>query len=181
MKRLFFLVLFCWNVTMLLAQAAVYQPTSRPEDEISKVYPYNITLKKADGTLVQTTDVFKQNGKPTILLFWLTTCVPCRYELEAIHSKYEGWKQEADFNLYAISTDFPRFYDDFVKRVQESGWKFEAYNDVNREFQYVMPGELNGLPQVFILDGKGNIIHHKRRYGKGDEDLLFEEVRKLVK
>jgi peroxiredoxin len=43
-----------------------------------------------------------------------------------------------------------------------------------------MPGQLNGLPQTFIIDKDGNIVYHKRKYRSGDEDLLFEKVKTIA-
>ncbi len=146
---------------------------------IKSDYPYNIDLKTADGKMVNSSEVFKQNGKPSVVLFWLTTCYPCRMELKAIKEKFPQWQKEADFNLYAISTDFPKNAEQFVKRVKNSGWTFEAYHDINRQFMKVMPGGLNGLPQVFVFDKKGNIVYHKRKYKPGDENVLFRKVKAI--
>jgi len=129
---------------------------------------------------LNTEDVLKKNGKPTVLLFWLTTCAPCAMEMKAINEKYEDWKKETDFNLVAISTDFSKNYPNFVKRVNTKKWPWETYNDVHREFRKVMPGGLNGLPQTFLLDKEGNIVFHKRKYRSGDEDKLYEQVKAIA-
>jgi thiol-disulfide isomerase/thioredoxin len=160
--------------------ANYYQETARPADQIQKAYPFDIKLRTAAGDTLNSAATFAKNGRPTVLMFWLTTCGPCRLELNAINQKFEGWKQEADFNFYAVSTDFPKNYAAFVNRVQEAGWPFPAYHDLNREFRHVMPGELNGLPQVFVLDKNGQIAYHSRKYIPGDEDKLFAEVKKLL-
>lgn len=149
---------------------------SRPAAEIQSEYPYDIPLRTADGEVLNSAQVLKRNGKPTVLLFWLTTCIPCRYELEAIRQKFEDWRRRAAFNFYAISTDFEKNFPQFVKRVREEQWPFEAYHDMHREFRQIMPGALNGLPQVFLLDAEGNIVYHKRKYRSGDEDLLFAKI-----
>lgn len=161
------------------AQIYYYQETSRPLAEINAVYPYDIALVSADDDTLNSARVLALNGKPTVLLFWLTTCAPCRKELAAISSKFEQWQQEADFNLYAISIDFPKNRESFKRMVKEKAWPFPAYLDVNREFRLIMPGKLNGLPQLFVLDGSGKIIHHKRKYSPGDEDRLFEYLKSL--
>lgn len=161
-------------------QSNYYVETARPSNQIQSTFPYDISLCNAQGDTLNSAKVFEKNGKPTVLMFWLTTCGPCRMELNAIKGKFDGWKQQADFNFYAISTDFPKNYPQFVSRVSESGWAFPAFHDLNREFRMVMPGELNGLPQVFVLDKNGNIAYHTRKYVPGDEDKLFEEIRKLL-
>jgi len=124
---------------------------SRPKDEIDPVFPFDIDLKTADGEVIKSSNVLKKNGKPTVILFWLTTCYPCRIEMAAIEKEIPKWQKEVDFNIVAISTDFETNYPNFVKRVHDSNWPFEAYNDFNREFRKVMPGELNGLHNLLFL------------------------------
>ena len=152
---------------------------TRQAKDIDATYPYDIDFKLADGKIIKSSEVLKKNGKPTVLMFWLTTCVPCRYEMKAIKEKYEGWQAEEDFNLYAISTDFAKNYESFVKMVDENDWPWQSVNDMNREFRRVMPGELNGLPQTFIIDKNGEIAYHKRKYRSGDEDALFAKIKEL--
>jgi peroxiredoxin len=152
---------------------------SRNPEDIKHEFPYDIDLKKADGTVINSSKAFKQDDKPTLLLFWLTTCVPCRYELEAIKEKYQQWQAQVDFNMYAVSTDFPKNFDRFVLRATESGWGWETYHDMNREFMMVMPGELNGLPQTFILDKNGKIVYHKRKFVPGEEEEIFAKLKEL--
>ncbi|MFK8103985.1 MAG: TlpA family protein disulfide reductase [Saprospiraceae bacterium] len=155
--------------------------TARPKNQIKQTFPYDIDLKLANGEMINSETALQTNGKPTILLFWLTTCYPCRVEMKAIKKVYAQWKQEADFNLVAISTDFPRNYDNFVKQVNANDWPWQTYNDLNREFKHVLPGGLNGLPQTFILDAAGNVVYHKRKYSSGDEDRLFEKIKAISK
>lgn len=191
MKKSIFFVLFAAFSGLAIGQNAdasaqaaprprinLYVETARPVQQIDTLFPFDIALRNAAGDTLNSAQVFAKNGKPTILLFWLTTCVPCRQELAAITGKYAAWQQQADFNLYAISVDFPKNFEQFVKRVEESNWPFPAYHDLNREFRLVVPGELNGLPQVFVLDGQGKITYHTRKYRPGDEDTLFEAVKK---
>ena len=156
--------------------ASTYASSS---DELDKTFPFNIDLKTAEGKIVNSSTILKNKKSPTVLLFWLTTCYPCAMELNAINSKYEQWQNETDFKLIAISTDFEKNYGSFVNRVKGSNWPFEAYNDFNRDFWRVMPGELNGLPQVFVYDENGELVYHKRKYQSGDEDILFEKVKSL--
>ena len=68
---------------------------TRQKDEINGVYPYDIDFKLADGSTVKSSEILAKNDKPTVLMFWLTTCVPCRYEMKAVKEKYEGWQEHS--------------------------------------------------------------------------------------
>ena len=153
---------------------------TRSKEQIAPNFPFDIELLDPQGDTVRSDRVLA-TGKPTVLLFWLTTCVPCGYEMKAIQEKYADWQQQADFNLYAISTDFQKNFHHFQKRLTDKQFPWRSYNDVHREFRQVMPGGLNGLPQTFLLDKNGQIVYHKRKYRSGDEDLLFAEILKLAK
>jgi len=179
----FFLCILYSNSLVVLSQqpspSLVITETSRPTEKINKTFPYDIDLKNADGQVVNTSKLFKKNKRATVLLFWMTTCGPCRMELNAISGKFDTWKKKTDFDFYAISIDFSDRVEQFNTRVKESKWPFPAYMDIHREFRSVMPGELNGLPQLFVLNKKGEVIYHTRRYMSGDEDKLFEALQKM--
>ncbi len=153
---------------------------SRQLDQMVQVFPFDIDITSATGKPLNSETAFQANGKPTILLFWLTTCYPCRVELEAIKQNYPAWKKETDFNLFAVSTDFPTNYEKYLGMVKKNDWPFPAFHDTNREFRKVMPGGLNGLPQVFVLNAAGEVVYHKRRYSTGDEHKLYAKVKELA-
>lgn len=156
-----------------------YIETARASQFIQKSFPFDIDLRDTAGYIKKSDKLLPTKGKPLIVLFWLTTCPPCRLELEAIQREYDTWQREAPFRLIAISTDFSDNYPKFRERVREGHWQFEAYHDLNREFMYVMQGGLNGLPQLFIFNEFGEVIYHKRRYNIGDEKELFEKIKSL--
>lgn len=156
-----------------------YIETARASQFIKKNFPFDIDLRDTAGRIVNSSKLLPTKRKPLVLLFWLTTCPPCRLELEAIQREYETWQRETSFRLIAISTDFSDNYPKFRERVREGQWKFEVYHDLNREFMYVMQGGLNGLPQLFILNELGEVVYHKRRYNIGDEKELFEKIKSL--
>ncbi len=178
-------LLFSWAVqSQTISTEAVpvqryYTENARSADKINGKFPYDIWLRTPQGDSILSSKVFAK-GKPVVLLFWLTTCYPCRMEMDAIASKFVNWKKETDFELYAISTDFEHNFNSIQKRFGEKNWPFKFYWDYNREFKEILPGGLNGLPQSFILDKNGEIVHHKRKYSTGDEDLLYEEIKALA-
>lgn len=152
----------------------------RQANDMKKTFPFDIILQDTLGKMFSSTDVLPTKKKPLVLFFWMTTCGPCRQELETIKASYADWKKETDFRMIAISLDFPDLYPNFVSRVKKEGWQFEALFDLKREFPYVMPyGGLNGLPQVFVMNEKGETTYHHRRFIPGDEKELFEAIKKV--
>lgn len=110
-----------------------------------------------------------------MLLFWLTTCGPCRAELAELERRLPGWRERYDFAFVPISIDFAKRRGAFHARAAAHAWT--SYLDVDREFPLVMPGRLNGVPQVFVFDARGEQVFHRRKYRPGDLDALEEVLR----
>ncbi|MBK7938631.1 MAG: TlpA family protein disulfide reductase [Lewinellaceae bacterium] len=151
---------------------------SAQNDQPGAAFPYNITLLKPDSTAVNTQTLLK-TGKPTVLAFWLTTCMPCHLELASYSSHFAEWQKQADFNLYAISIDFQERFARVKQMAAEKKWPFPVYWDKDRAFKTVLPGGLNGLPQVFLFDKNGQIVWHHKKYTPGDEAELFAQIKAL--
>lgn len=136
------------------------------------------TVKKLDGTKINTS-TFSNNGKPMIISFWATWCKPCKKELDAVHENYEEWVKETGVKLIAISIDDVRSSSKVVTDVKSKGWAFDVYLDENQDFKRAM--NVNNIPHTFLVDGSGKIVWSHNSYTEGDEDQLFENVKKLAK
>lgn len=141
-------------------------------------FPFGISLLKTDSTTINTKDILKKD-KPTVLAFWLTTCLPCHAELASYAQHFADWQKEADFRLLAVSIDFPERFPQVKKMAKEKKWPFPVYWDNTRAFKEVLPGGLNGLPQVFLFDKNGTLVWQHKKYAPGDEAELFSKIKAL--
>lgn len=166
---------------LILAVAVVCSArlSAQPIAAADTVFPYNVVLVSPDSTREISSKTLFQPGQVTVLAFWLTTCYPCRLELDAYTQHYADWQKQADFRLIAISTDFPGRFRQIGARLQEKQYPFEVWWDRYRGFSRVLPGELNGLPQVFIFDKNGRLAWQHKRYRPGDEQEMFAKVLEL--
>lgn len=181
------LILSCGNktatktATTVRSSVAKVSPSSKPVNhpQPKVAFPFDLDLVDADGKKYNSKKVFKKNGKPTVLMFWLTTCGPCHMKLNAIKPIYPEWKELADFNVYAISGDWPKNYEKFVKQTNSKNWEWETYHDTNRAFKDILPGNLNGYPQTFIFDKDGKLVYQDKKYRVGDEKKLFKKIQEV--
>lgn len=162
--------LLCLILGFLCCSSMVAQ-TQQP----SEAFPFQITLFTPDSTVVRSEAVLGQ-GKITVLAFWLSTCLPCRMELTAYAARYAEWQRQADFQLIAVSIDFPQRFQKMAQLARSSAWPFPAYWDAAQAFKNILPGELNGLPQVFLFDKNGQLVWQHRRYATGDEEALLAQI-----
>lgn len=136
------------------------------------------TVKKLDGSTTNS-NTFSNDGKPMIISFWATWCKPCKKELDAINEEYADLQKETGVKLIAISIDDARSSGKVVTDVKVKGWKYEVYIDENQDFKRAM--NVNNVPHTFLVDGNGQIVWSHNSYAEGDEESLFENVRKLAK
>ncbi len=136
------------------------------------------TVKKLDGSTTNS-NTFSNNGKPMIISFWATWCKPCKKELDAINEEYADLVKETGVKLIAISIDDARSSGKVVTDVKVKGWSYEVYIDENQDFKRAM--NVNNVPHTFLVNGDGQIVWSHNSYAEGDEEKLFENVRKLAK
>ena len=118
-------------------------------------------------------------GKPMIISFWSTTCKPCIMELNAINEQLEEWREEADFEVVAISTDDSRSVGRARAITRGNGWEFICLYDKNQEFKRAMQVSLT--PHTFVVDADGKIVYSHSGYTPGSEAELFEKIKSLGK
>lgn len=137
-----------------------------------------IQIKAMDGSAVSTAK-FSNGGKPIIIDFWATWCKPCVAELDAISENYAAWAKETGVKVIVISVDDARTMAKVAPFIKEKGWTYESYLDPNQDFQHAM--QVINCPCVFIIDGSGQIVWTHNSYMEGDEDKLYEALKKILK
>jgi thiol-disulfide isomerase/thioredoxin len=134
-------------------------------------------VKNLEGKTVNSKD-FNNDGKPMIINFWATWCSPCKRELNNIADVYDDWVEETGVKLIAISIDDARNAGKVAPYVNGKAWEYEVYIDSNQDFKRAL--NVNNIPHTFLVNGKGEIVWQHNSYSDGDEDELYEKVKKLA-
>ncbi|MBI9066574.1 MAG: TlpA family protein disulfide reductase [Salinivirgaceae bacterium] len=137
----------------------------------------SVSLKNIKGQSINISEITNGN-KPILICFWKTCCKsPCEY-LDAVAEVYEDWVDETGVVLYAVAIDNTRSSSRVAPFANSHGWGFEVLLDPNSELKRAMNVALT--PHTFLLNGKGEIVWQKTLYVNGDEDLIYEQIEKVI-
>ncbi|MFA8449086.1 MAG: TlpA family protein disulfide reductase [Bacteroidales bacterium] len=135
-------------------------------------------IKTLKGSDFNTADI-NNDGKPVIISFWALWCKNCIKELDNVSEVYEDWQEETGVKLYAVSIDDSRSTRKVAPFAGAHDWPFEVLLDANSDLKRAM--NVGVIPFTCVLDGKGNIVYQHTGYKEGDEEHLYEIVKKLAK
>jgi len=137
----------------------------------------SVDVRTLDGSSINITEL-DNNEKPIVISFWATWCKPCKKELNTIAEVYDDWQDETGVKLVAISIDDPRSIAKVLPYVNASDWDYEVYIDSNGDLKRAMG--VSTVPHTFLLNSKKEIVWQHKGYIDGDEDDLFEEIKKIA-
>ena len=136
----------------------------------------SVDIKTLNGESFNTSEI--TNDGPIFISFWATWCKPCIKELIAIDENYIDWQDETGLKVYAISIDDTKSMGRVAPFVNGRGWEFEVLSDVNSDFKRAM--NVINVPHSFILDKTGKVVWQHTSYSPGDEDEIYEIIKKLA-
>lgn len=169
MKKLFMFV--CVFMTFVAVNAQE-EPTQKPLPKLPAV-----DIQTLDGKTFNTGDI-QNDGKPIIISLWATWCKPCIAELLAISDEYQDWVDETGVKLYAIAIDDSKTSARVAPFVNGKGWDYTVLLDVNSDFKRAM--NVNDVPFMCILNGKGEIVWQHTSYAPGSEEEVYKIIKELA-
>lgn len=136
----------------------------------------SVELKTLDGKTVNIQEYIGR-GKPVLLAFWATWCVPCRKELDAMAEYYDDWKKDFNLEILAITIDDQRALAKVKPFVSSKSWEYTVLSDANQALKNAL--NFAAIPQTFLVGSKGEIVYSHSGYTPGTEVELEEKMKAI--
>ncbi len=120
----------------------------------------------------QTVTLSAYRGKPMVLNFWASWCVPCRYEHPVLEWGYEKFGEQAQF----VGVIYEDSKVNVADALTESKTKFEQLFD--EKGRAAVDYGLAGVPETYFIDATG-VIRYKY-VGPLEPQALVEKLGLIV-
>ena len=137
-----------------------------------------ITVQDVNGAKVNIAD-YGRNNKITVISFWAIWCTPCKKELNNIKELYANWQEEYGVELIALSIDDARNSAKVKSYANGQAWDYIILLDKNQELKRSL--NFQTIPYTLLINQAGEIVYQHSSYVEGDEYILEDEIKALVK
>lgn len=117
----------------------------------------NFTLKTLDGKQVE---LYKTEGKPTLINFWASWCDPCKREMPFLEKAFQQHKEQLNFRM--VNQTSQDTLPNIKKYLQQGKYTFPVLLDEENEDGQTVGADryqLIGVPTTFVIDATGKITH----------------------
>jgi thiol-disulfide isomerase/thioredoxin/outer membrane lipoprotein-sorting protein len=139
------------------------------EDLTGKPAP-SLTFKSTDGKEISLASL---RGKPVLVDFWATWCLPCVASMPQMAQIYQQTKANGLVFLGVDEDHDAKTAADFLAKRQESWPNFHDSGDIAKAFKE------SGLPYTVLIDQQGKIVFCKTGYSNDSLSDLRAAIAKL--
>ncbi len=153
---------------LLLQRGFDFNPNIVESPLVGKAAP-PFRLADLDGRVF---DSEQLKGRPVVINFWATYCVPCLYEHPLLIQAAQHYAGRVEF-LGVIYQDEPRLIRQFVE--ERGAWGPSLVDEGGR---MAIAYGVYGPPETFFIDKDGTIVH--KVIGQVDGETLVEVVERML-
>ena len=141
----------------------------------------NFSLTTFDGQTYKLSDL---KGRPVVINFWASWCIPCRDEAPGLQRTWQTYK---DRGLLVIGVDYVDTDADAKKFIAEFQQNYPNGADLGTHISQAF--HITGVPETYFIDKEGKLLQGIDDQGRVKanfigplpEDVLVQRVEDLLK
>lgn len=141
----------------------------------------NFSVTTFDG---QTYSLAELKGRPVVLNFWASWCIPCRDEAPALQRAWEAYK---DRGLIVLGIDYVDTETDAKKFIAEFQQTYPNGPDLGTRISQAF--RISGVPETYFIDKDGKLLQGIDENGRVKanwigplpEEALIARIEELLK
>ncbi len=143
------------------------------EAEIVTKKATDFSVTDVSGEETRLSDKF---GKPIVVNFWATWCVPCKLELPSFADMYSEYKDSVNFMMLASPDGARETVDDVKDLVKGKGYDFPVYFEVDNSASKAYG--VASIPTTIFINSKGEVVDVY--IGAIKKSMLKEKIEALL-
>ncbi|MBA4494278.1 TlpA family protein disulfide reductase [Paenactinomyces guangxiensis] len=136
----------------------------------------NFTLNTLDG---KKAELYKNNGKPSVVNFWASWCGPCQREMPEFQEAYERYKDKVNF-LMVNETETEQDEEAVYDYLRTNNYTFPVLMDradSGRKTVGMDQYGVLGVPMTYVVAPDGTIMQiHRGEMTKGQIEKMLKEI-----
>ena len=165
------------NFFTILLLLLSFISVAQAQNENRKELP-DLELKTLNDKVTKLKEHIKE-GEISYIIFWSTSCLPCKKQLNNLADIYLDLKEKYKLNVIAININDSKSLTDIKKMVEGNSWEYNfLYDPDNASYKAF---DFNMVPMSLLIDKKSKVALTQSHYKEGDEDIIIEEIKNLLK
>lgn len=141
----------------------------------------NFSLTTFDG---ETYTLAELKGKPVVINFWASWCLPCRDEAPALQRAWETYRERG---LIVLGVDYVDTEADAKKFIAQFDQTYPNGADLGTRISQAF--RISGVPETYFIDKEGKLLPGIDAQGRVNgnwigplpEDVLIARIQELLK